>query len=146
MPVPTRAFPVPVPTRASCALAVAMVAVYVFAVCSRSDAQMSEIIRHQQLSTNLPTDVTNSCHQIFPLMSQKDRGVRGASLPSTWQQQKTLGKKMRTCSMHPAVTVRERTVKWRRPQRIYLVQADWVDLGKDVLYWRTGQARMAQHI
>ena len=31
-------------------------------------------------------------------------------------------------------------------QRIYLVQADWVDLGKDVLYWRTGQARMAQHI
>ena len=47
---------------------------------------------------------------------------------------------MRTCSMHPAV--RERTVKWSRPQRIYLVQADWVDLGKDVLYWRTWQARM----
>jgi hypothetical protein len=28
----------------------------------------------------------------------------------------------------------------------HFVQADWVDLGKDVLYWRTGQARMAQHI
>lgn len=83
-------------------------------------------------------------HPILPLITQQDRAVRGASLPSTWQQQKTLGKKMRTCSMHPAV--RERTVKWRRPQRIYLVQADWVDLGKDVLYWRTGQARMAQHI
>jgi len=83
-------------------------------------------------------------HPILPLITQQDRAVRGASLPSTWQQQKTLGKKMRTCSMQPAV--RERTVKWRRPQRIYLVQADWVDLGKDVLYWRTGQARMAQHI
>jgi len=43
-------FPVPVPTRASCVLAMPMTAAYVCTMCSRSDAQMSEIIRHQQRS------------------------------------------------------------------------------------------------
>jgi len=46
--------------------------------------------------------------------------------------------------MHLAV--RERTVTWRRLQSIHLMQADWVDPGKDVLCWRTGQARTDQHI
>jgi len=36
--------------RTSCAFAAAMAAVFVCAMCSRSDAQLSEIIRHQQCS------------------------------------------------------------------------------------------------
>ena len=116
----------------------------VCAMCSRSDAQMSEIVRHQSAMHGRmdgpyrqPTAVgaqSHTCkgssikhvvhqvpvglqrsrimvtwavppnggsglqpcsHPILPLMTQQDRAVRGGSLPSTWQQQKTvaLGKK-----------------------------------------------------
>ena len=60
--------------RTSCAFAAAMAAVFVCAMCSRSDAQMSEIIRHQRCSNFGRMDGPNRWHTALGAQSRTCKG------------------------------------------------------------------------